>query len=145
MKTFIGKHLIGAWRLIGCTDQDQHGHPVNFFGTATTGILIYDDKGNMSVQMMVPDRKLFSSAAIGSWTPEETYEAFHGYNAYYGRYHEETPGEILHVVEGSLFPNFIGIRFVRHAELVDDELTLVTPPLPVREQQVVFRLVWKRL
>lgn len=145
MKTFIGKHLIGAWRLIDCTDKDQHGNAVNFFGTATTGMLIYDDKGNMSVQMMNPDRNQFTSAAIGTSTLEEASAAFHGYNAYYGRYYEETPGEILHVVEGSLFPNFIGIRFVRHAELRDDELILVTPPLPVRDQQVTFRLVWKRL
>jgi hypothetical protein len=145
MKTFIGKHLIGAWQLISCTDQDQQGNSLHFFGASPTGMLVYDDKGHMSVQMMNTERKQFSSAAMGAGTPEEIHEAFHGYNAYYGRYYEEQPGEILHVVEGSLFPNFIGIRFVRHATLQDDELTLVTPPLPVRDQQLVFRLVWKRL
>nr|WP_295865717.1 lipocalin-like domain-containing protein [uncultured Chitinophaga sp.] len=145
MKTFIGKHLIGAWRLIGCTDEDQHGNTLQFFGASPTGMLIYDDKGNMSVQMMKQERHLFASVAVGIGTPEETYDAFHGYNAYYGRYAEETPGEILHIVEGSLFPNFIGIRFIRYAELRDDELILVTPPMLVKDRQVVFRLVWKRI
>lgn len=145
MKTFIGKHLIGAWRLIGCTDEDQYGNTLQFFGASPTGMLIYDDKGNMSVQMMNPERNLFASSAIGTGTPEETHAAFHGYNAYYGRYAEENPGEIMHVVEGSLFPNFIGIRFIRHAELRDDELILLTPPMPVKDRQMVFRLVWKRI
>ena len=141
----LGKQLIGTWRLIACTDEDQLGKPIHFFGNAPTGMLMYDENGYMNVQMMNLERNRFASDAFGVGTPEETHAAFHGYNAYYGRYYEEKAGEILHVVEGSLFPNFIGIQFTRYATLQEDELVLKTPLMAVLDKQVTFRLVWKRL
>lgn len=145
MQPTIGNLIVGSWALTSCVDWDANGQSLHFFGSTPSGILMYDEKGHMNVQIMNPERPRFKSDAMGVCTPEEASAAFLGYNAYYGRYSEEQPGEISHVVEGSLFPNFIGIRFIRYATLQDDKLVLKTPPLVVYDKPMTFQLTWQRL
>ena len=66
------------------------------------------------------------------------------YLAYCGRY-EIKEKSVLHYVEASLFPNWVGIVQERFFEFKDRRLTLSTPPLPFNGKQQVAYLIWERV
>jgi hypothetical protein len=63
--------------------------------------------------------------------------------SYCGRYefHGET---VLHRVELSLFPNWIGVVQERLVEISGDRLTLSTRPLLLQGRQQTAHLLWER-
>lgn len=140
----LKKDIVGTWRLVSWTFKNENDEEVHYFGKNSTGILMYDDKGYMNAQLMKEKRPPFASDSISGGTPDETNGAFHSYLAYYGRYHEENPGEIVHVVEGSLFPNWVGNRQVRFATIEGDLLVVSTPPIPAQGRDIVFRIIWQK-
>jgi len=144
-KPSIRNQLIGTWQLLSWQYTNTQGEIVNYFGDAPTGVLMYDAHGNMAAQLMRAGRPLFQSPAINGGTSEETYGAFHSYIAYFGTYSEEVPGEVVHHVKGSLFPNWVTRNELRYAAIENDVLTLNTPPVPVSEGSIVFTLRWKRI
>lgn len=145
MKEFISKKIIGTWKLVSWVFRDKQGEPVHYFGENATGILMYDGNGYMNAQLMRSGRKTFASDSIDGGTLIETQDAFCSYLAYFGRYYEDRPGEIIHVVEGSLFPNWLGRKEVRYGKIENDHLILYTPPIPVRDTEIVFYITWERV
>jgi hypothetical protein len=145
MAEAIGTRIIGTWKLVSWTYTDDLGHSVPYFGDGAQGILMYDAHGYMNAQLMRAGRMPFAKPGFADGTPEETQQAVNSYLAYYGRYHEAAPGEIIHEVEGSLFPNWVGHRQVRYATVIDDRLTLHTLPIAVQERKIVFYITWQRL
>ena len=106
---------------------------------------MYDAFGNMNAQLMRANRAPFASDDINGGTPAETKAAFDSYIAYFGTYEEQTPGEIVHTVQGTLFPNWLGHREIRYATLEGDQLTLSTPPVPAQGEEIVFYITWRRV
>src|SRR5688572_20444247 len=104
MKESIKEKIIGTWKLVSWIYFNEKGELVHYFGEHATGILMYDKDGFMNAQLMKAKRQPFASDSIKGGTPFETYNAFHTYLAYFGRYYEDKPGEVVHIVEGSLFP-----------------------------------------
>lgn len=145
MKEFIKEKIIGTWELLSWLHYNDKGEAVHYFGENVTGILMYDRNGHMNAQLMKVERPLFSSPSLNGGNPEETLLAFRGYVAYYGKYIENSPGELVHLVEGSLFPNWIGDRQVRYGSIENDRLIIRTPPIPSKDGEVVFHLTWKRI
>lgn len=105
---------------------------------------MYDKSGYMNAQLTRGDRKNFHSDSMGDGTPQEIDAAYKSYAAYYGKYYERTPGEIIHTVEGSLFPNWIGHDEIRYGKIVDNFLILSTPPIKTGGGEIVFHVTWKR-
>lgn len=139
------KHdIIGTWKLVSWVYKNEKGEEIHYFGKNSTGILMYDDKGYMNAQLMKESREPFASDSINGGTPNETYGAFNSYLAYYGKYYEENPGEMVHIVEGSLFPNWIGNREVRYGKIEGDKLILSTPPIHAQGTEIVFYITWKK-
>src|SRR5829696_4006615 len=66
------------------------------------------------------------------------------YFAYCGTYefHDDT---VVHRVEVSLIPNWMGGEQVRHVVLDGDTITLSTPPGPIGGRQQAASLVWQRV
>lgn len=145
MTTYIGKKIIGTWKLVSWIYKGRQGEDIHYFGEHATGILMYDIAGYMNAQLMKADRTPFSSTALDGSTQQEAFSAFNSYIAYYGKYHEERPGEITHMVEGSLFPNWMGNKQVRYGRIEDDHLILHTPPMRVAGNDIVFYITWKRV
>jgi hypothetical protein len=145
MKESIKEKIIGTWKLVSWVYTDAKGEVIHYFGRDATGILMYDRHGFMNAQLMKAQRQPFASDSIRGGTPFETYNAFHSYLAYFGKYYEDKPGEMVHIVEGSLFPNWAGNKEVRYGKIEDDLLILSTPPIPVQGQNIVFNITWKRL
>ncbi|MGS2737759.1 lipocalin-like domain-containing protein [Sinomicrobium sp. M5D2P17] len=142
---FIKEEIVGTWKLLSWVYYDNDNKPVHYFGESVEGILMYDKSGLMNAQLMRPERPLFNSTSINSGTQEEIRMAFDGYLAYYGKYEETRPGEIVHTVEGSLLPNWIGSKQVRYVRVEGEELLICTPPISSQQGEVVFYLKWVRI
>lgn len=145
MTDFIKEKLIGTWRLVSWMYRDAEGNEVDYFGKNAEGILMYDAFGNMNVQLMRANRTAFVSNDINGGTPQETKAAFDSYIAYFGKYEEVRPCEIVHKVHGSLFPNWLENNQLRYATLSKNQLMLSTPPVPVDGVEIIFHIIWKRV
>jgi hypothetical protein len=141
---FIKDQIIGTWKLVSWTYKNEKGEEVHYFGKNSTGILMYDRHGYMNAQLMKENRAPFASDSINGGSPDETYGAFHSYLAYFGKYYEENPGEMTHIVEGSLFPNWVGNKEIRYGRIEGNKLILSTPPIPAGEAEIVFHITWER-
>lgn len=145
MKESLKEKIIGTWKLVSWTYENEHGETVHYLGKDATGILMYDRNGYMNAQLMRASRPKFASGSISGSTPEEAHAAFNSYLAYFGKYYEAEPGEIVHVVEGSLFPNWLGNNESRFGELHGNRLILHTPPIPAAGREIVFYITWERV
>ena len=98
----------------------------------------------MSVSIMQPNRPVFASGDIRGGTVEEKVAAIDGYVSYCGKY---TVGEktIIHHIELSLFPNWIGIDQERFFDFQEDTLTLSTPPFLLEGKNRTAHLVWQKV
>jgi Lipocalin-like domain len=88
-------------------------------------------------------RPPFAAGDLLGGTTEEKARAVEGFVAYAGRYsfHHD---RVIHHVELSLFPNWVGSDQERLVELAGDRLTLSASPLLAGKRQVP-RLVWERV
>lgn len=137
--------LLGAWHLRSYVEEREGSGAHHPLGREAGGSLIYTPDGCVSVLMMRADRPAFAS---GDWfrpTPDEV-AAASAFIAYSGRYVvDEAARTVAHDIDVSFFPNWIGHRQVRTAELEGDELIL-TPTAPILSEGrlVVPRLRWRR-
>jgi hypothetical protein len=90
------------------------------------------------------DRAAFAAGDLLGGSTEEKARAVEGFVAYAGRYSFLGDG-VIHHVELSLFPNWVGSDRERRVELVGDRLTLSASPLLLAGRQQVPRLVWVRV
>ena len=143
----MGMHdFVGSWKLVSVESRDTEGKPIYPYGVNPAGMIVYDSRGNMSVQIMDPNCPRFVSQDQHSGSFEEIKLAFEGYTAYYGTYEiNENDGIVIHQVTGSMYPNRIGKDQIRFFKLNGDELTLTTPPIAYRGSQRISTLKWKRM
>jgi Lipocalin-like domain len=134
--------FVGAWKLISLERRTAAGAVTYPLGEHPVGRLTYDAMGRMSAQLMRPDRPKFKAdddARTGS--TEEKIAAYDGYTAYYGTYTvNEADHTVIHHVEASLYPNWIGSDQLRKYEFSGDRLTL-----RVVSSGGERRLVWERV
>jgi hypothetical protein len=137
--------LVGYWKLISFHSQDSSGRIAYPFGKDAQGMLIYEADGRMAVQLMNPNRPGFTSDDPLVTSEAEVRAAFGGYTAYYGTY-SVNPDEqtIMHHIEASLLPNWVGTDQRRHFEFDGKYLTL-KGPLLLGGVQGFVSLVWERL
>lgn len=139
------EQLIGAWKLVSCEARSSNGEVSYPYGRNPFGMLMYDSDGNMFVLLMRRDRRKFASDDLWRGTPEEIKAAFEGFNAYCGTYEvNEEKGTVTHHVEGSMFPNWVGMDQKRFFKCFGDQLTLSTSPMPLGGRQSTVHLIWAR-
>lgn len=135
--------VVGTWRLKRWETHHPDGRISWPLGPDAVGYLFYTPEGSMSVAMMRRDRAAFASEDLLGGTPEEKAAAASSYVTYCGRY-EVRDGAVIHHVELSLYPNWVGVDQVRFATVEGDELTITTQPLQIGGA-TVNQLVWKRV
>ena len=142
----VGKEkLLGTWKLVSCVGHWSDGRITYPYGSNPAGLLVYDADSNFSAQIQDQDRPLFESGNLLKGAPEEIKAAFEGYVAYYGTYEvDEADGSLTHHVQGSLFPNWVGVDQKRLFEFSDNRLLLTTPPFVGKRSQLTLTLVWER-
>ena len=121
--------------------KEQVTYPM---GSDALGSLLYTGSGRFSVTISRRGRAGFAAGDLLSGTTEEQARAVEGFVAYAGRY--SVHGDrVVHHVELSLFPNWVGTDQQRSVELSGDRLILSARPLLLAGTQQVPRLVWKRV
>jgi lipocalin-like protein len=141
-----GRRLIGGWRLRRWVAIDAAGNEVFPMGSTATGYLAYTADGTMVAMMGSGDRPPFASDDVTGGSDIERAGAFASFIAYAGRY-EVTADTVIHHVEASLFPNWIGTRQHREWQLDPDgrELTLTARGIRQGGETRTHRLSWERV
>lgn len=141
----LRKPFVGTWRLVTIEGGPQSGPqsvPANR-GRKPTGLIMYDQHGNMAVQIM-PDRA--RPKWTGVPTPEQAVDAIRGYTAYFGTYTiDEKARTVTHHRQGMLDGGVVD--FVRKFELTADGNRVVLTPI---SGGTVYppsptRLTWERV
>ncbi len=138
--------LIGGWRLRSWVSVAADGSETRPMGDTPDGLLAYTATGTMIGIMGPGDRPRFATDDVTGGTTDEQARAFSTFIAYGGRY--TLDGDtVTHLVETSLFPNWIGTQQRRHWSLdaVGRTLTLTSPPLVLGGATRIQRLVWERV
>lgn len=139
------EQFIGVWKLASFEFRLADGIVIHPMGSGVVGALMYDPSGYMALQLMEPDRPKFES---GDWlrgTDEEIKAAFEGCMAYYGTFEIDEPKSmIIHHVQGSTFPNWVGVDREQYYEFSRDRLTLTTLPMQLAGEQAVGVLIFQR-
>lgn len=136
--------LIGTWHLESFEMRDEEGHVAYPFGRESIGFITYTSDGRMSVQFGSAHR---SDLRYDDWLGATTAEidaSARAYFAYCGTY-EVRGNEVIHRIQASLIPNWIGGEQLRFWSLDGDTLTIKTPPLRLDGRPQVSILVWKRV
>jgi hypothetical protein len=137
--------LIGTWKLISWENRSLVDGQVSYpLGKDATGYIMYNEDGYVFVAIMGPNRLKFAADDLLSGSTEEEAQAEETYVSYCGRYDFE--GEtVIHHVELSLFPNWVGGEQERLVELEGKRLTLSTHPILLRGIQQRAHLIWERV
>ncbi len=143
----MGKdQFVGTWKLVSFEARRSDGQIVYPFGRGAMGVISYDTRGNMSVQLMRSDRPAFAVSDFQKGTPEEIKAAFEGFIAYFGTYDvNEEEATVTHHVRGSLFPNWVGSDQIRFFEFSGNRLTLRTPSIQLGGVVATSQLIWERM
>ena len=136
--------LVGTWRLVSWENRSvgdgEVSHPL---GKDAVGYIMYGRDGYMSVAIMRPDRARFAAGDLLGGSVEERARAAETYVSYCGRY-EFRGDTVVHRVELSLFPDWVGIEQERLVEVEGDRLTLSTRPILLGGGQRTAHLIWER-
>jgi hypothetical protein len=136
--------LVGAWRLLPWENRAADGQVTYPMGTDALGSLLYTADGRFSVMISRSGRTLFATGDLLSGTTEEQAQAVEGFVGYAGRYSFHGD-RVVHHVELSLFPNWVGSDQERSVQLAGDRLTLSASPLLLAGKLQVPRLIWERV
>lgn len=138
----LAKQVVGTWRLKRWETRTTDGRIEYPLGPAAIGYLSYTPDGYVFVAMMRPDRPHFRATDLLGGTPEERAQAASGFVTYCGRY-EVRDKRVIHHVEVSFFPNWIGTAQERDVTVEGDRLTITTAPLEIGGL-TASRLIWER-
>jgi hypothetical protein len=137
--------LIGTWRLLSWENRSVAdggvSHPL---GEDAVGYIMYGRDGYMSVAISRPDRARFAAGDLLGGGAGERARAAETYVSYCGTY-EFRGDTVVHFVELSLFPNWVGAEQERLVEVAGDRLVLSTRPILLGGVQRTAHLIWERV
>jgi len=121
----------GTWRLVSYHARQPDGSLTLPLGADPRGMLIYTSEGKMSGQAM---RRAHDATATGP---------LDNYIAYFGTFTvDEAAREVVHFVEGSLYPNWVGTEQRRGFTFSGSRLTLTAA---LKKSGAVGTLIWERV
>ena len=140
---FIGTWLLKQYTLVK-EDGSHYGYP---YGKEVKGTIIYTKAGRMTALLMDPNRPRFQVPNKFKATPEELKAAIRRYTSYSGRF-TVLEKEVVHHVDMSLFPNWLGTDLVRSFTFLkeDKQLLLSTDFFPDKHGVLIKnQLLWERM
>ena len=135
----------GTWKLVSYEVRRADGKVTYPWGDSPQGRLMYSEDGHVSVAMMGSDRTAFAARELKLGTPQEKVAAADSYISYAGRYEVVDGNRVVHHVEVSLFPNWVGKDQVRSFQFDSNRLMLTTEPDPSDEKRKTGHLIWERI
>jgi hypothetical protein len=121
--------LHGTWLAVSNVTIRPDGTRFSTFGGPVKGILIFDsDSGYTSFVSVQANLPKFSSSSRLMGSVDENKAVVSGSIAYFGRYAVDENTRSYSVnIEGSTYPNWMGLTTTRKVEISGDELTLTNP------------------
>lgn len=136
--------LLGSWRLVTMETRFNDGRVRYPYGREAVGYILYTPEGWMSATIMAGGRAPFGiDYGRGEGTSEKA-AAFEGYLSYAGRYTFQGD-RVIHHVEASLIPDWVGIDLLRLAAFHEDQLHLSTEPTTRGETTRTTVIIWERV
>ncbi|GAC1445632.1 MAG: lipocalin-like domain-containing protein [Chloroflexota bacterium] len=135
----------GTWRLVSYEVRSPNGKVRYPLGPDAVGYIMYGTDGRMAVAIMRRKRRPFARSEILAGTTEERAAATKTYLSYCGTYQVCPPDEVIHHVEVSLLPNWIGTAQQRFYQFDGNRLELSTVPLLLHDTQQYAVLIWERV
>jgi hypothetical protein len=146
------QQLIGAWRLVSIDLSGPNGPIVDsFYQADSSGLIIYDSSGWMSVQITAPHRQAWPVPASRS-SPDASVQhallkaaAFDTYYAYHGTWtYDQAKSVVTHHVDASLIPAEIGLNYAQTVTMDTGHL-IFTGRDDENGEVIVRRKVWERI
>jgi hypothetical protein len=123
--------LIGTWQLVEWTFTVDDSRPTHPWGGNPAGLLTYTTDGRMSASLMSLGRPEAPTRTLSAAPADIRAAAAAGYLSYTGAYSMDGD-DVLHHIELSLMPNWVGKTERRHIEWLPTDagydLILSTPP-----------------
>ena len=137
------QNFVGTWKLVEQKHIYKDGTVWYPMGEKAIGQLIYSADGYMSGILCRPDRPRFVSQELYGGLDSELLAAATGFVSYAGRYRIDG-NKVIHTVEISFFPNWIGTDQVRYFELKEGKLTLATREFEAQGKAQKAYLLWEK-
>jgi hypothetical protein len=142
-------NLIGTWRLVEWTFTVDDSRPTRPWGGNPAGLLTYTADGRMSASLMSLGRPDAPTRTLSAAPVDIRAAAAAGYLSYAGAFSMDGD-DVLHHIELSLMPNWVGQTERRHVEWLPTndghDLILSTPPTRTDGgRTAVNRLRWTRV
>ena len=136
--------ITGTWKLKSFESRSKDGDVFYPFGENPKGFLMYDKSGYMSGMISRADRPNLSVKNEINMDESEKTSISEGFIGYSGKY-EILDDKIIHHVEMSFIPNWIGKPLDRFYSFENDDLVLTTPPEVFNNTKFVHYIVWEKL
>jgi hypothetical protein len=147
------RDLFGTWRLISVQTEGRNGPELDpFFNADSTGILVYDPSGWMSVQIAGQPRPPMAAEPSRPAHRVDTAEAaqtkaavLDTYYAYYGTWeYDEATSTVSHHIKSSLIPGETGLSYSQTVTLEGEDL-IFTRHQEVAGRPTVQKKIWRRV
>lgn len=138
--------LLGAWELRSWESVGDDGVVDYPMGMDPEGVVVYTPDGTMMTTLGRRGRHPISGGDMLAGPDDQRLAAFSSFIAYSGRFRLEGT-DVLHHVQMSLFPNWVGTEQRRHVAMSADgrDLTLSSDPFLLRGRSSRQVLVWRRI
>ena len=137
--------LLGTWYLREAYAVDPRGERLfDVYGARPSGVIHYGADGRMTALITHDGRARLSGSDRQDATDAESASAYRSSIGYAGRYVREGDW-IVHHVDISSYPNWVGTRLCREVRLAGDTVELRTAPQPQAGVETVLKLVWQRV
>jgi len=135
-------NIAGSWKLLAWRrfEGDNVIYPL---GEDAIGVLIYAEDGSMAVQMLAANRPTIPTTDPLGGDAEQRAAAYSTCLAYFGTW-EVDGNNVIHRVEGCLFPNWSDTVQSRPFTCDGHQLVLRTPPAEGPNGTVVNEMSWVR-
>lgn len=135
--------LIGTWKLESMRTTYDSGREFFPMGEDAQGWLLYTADGYMSAFLSKSGRPAFETGEMLSADDAEKVRAWDSFFSYCGPY-EVRGEEVVHHIEGCIYPNWIGQAQARTMRLEGDRLILTTLPQKTGRGVQTSEVVWQR-
>jgi hypothetical protein len=131
--------LVGSWKLVSWQTKHTDGSTDYPMGESPAGLLIYDARGNMSLQIMDDFRPAFSQG-YDKTTLDELKEVYKTYAAMFGHYSVDPSARTVSIeVQGITNPNYMSSTLTRYYTLKGNTLVMAFDPKGMNST------TWKRI
>ena len=135
--------LVGTWLCVAVYGQRPDGSKQDNFGPNPSGLLMFDNTGRYSLQIVNPGRPKHESGDRLRMTPEEYAVIVKEGIAYSGTYTVDEANHTFNmVIERSMFEQWHDRTLP--FEIKGDEMSYTQLPVQMNGVQIIPHLVWKR-